>query len=109
MMGRFDEAIHFVNKAKAIDPLTVAYFNYETISLYLLGRYEEAINVLKEALQLYPSVLRLYDYLGRTYLTLGKYEEAVESNTVWTSRRQDQTSINDCIPGRGIRGSTRRG
>ena len=78
-MGRFDEALQFVNKAKAIDPLTVAYFNYETISLYLLGRYEEAISVLKEALQLYPSVLRLYDFLGRTYLTLGKYEEAVEA------------------------------
>jgi TolB-like protein/predicted metal-dependent HD superfamily phosphohydrolase/Flp pilus assembly protein TadD len=79
MMGRFDEAIQFVNKAKAIDPLTVAYFNYETICLYLLRRYDEAINVLKEALQLYPSVLRLYDYLGRIYLTQGKYEEAMEA------------------------------
>ena len=79
MMGRFDEAMQFVNRAKAIDPLTVAYFNYETICLYLLQRYDEAINVLQEALQLYPSVLRLYDYLGRIYLTMEKYEEAVDA------------------------------
>ena len=43
MMGRFEEAFQYVNKAKLIDPLTVAYFNYETISLYLLNRYDEAI------------------------------------------------------------------
>jgi TolB-like protein/HD superfamily phosphodiesterase/Tfp pilus assembly protein PilF len=79
MMGRFEEAIGYVKKAKAIDPLTVAYFNYETISLYLMRRYDEALSVLKEALQLYPSVLRFYDYLGRIYLTIGKYGEAVDA------------------------------
>jgi TolB-like protein/predicted metal-dependent HD superfamily phosphohydrolase/Tfp pilus assembly protein PilF len=79
MMGRFEDAIKLVNKAKSIDPLTVAYFNYQTISLYLLNRHEEALSTLKEAIQLYPSVLRLYDFLARIYLTLGKYEETVEA------------------------------
>lgn len=79
MMGRFEEAIKFVDKAKSIDPLTVAYFNYQTISLYLLNRQEEALSTLREAIQLYPSVLRLYDYLARIYLTLGRYEETVEA------------------------------
>ena len=97
-MGRFDEAIQFVNKAKAIDPLTVAYFNYETISLYLLGRYDEAINELREALQLYPAVLRLYDYLGRTYLTMGNYEEAVEAILFRPSFFKNQTSLDGCLP-----------
>jgi len=81
MMGRFDEAMKFVSKAKAIEPLTVAYFNYQTISLYLLNRFEETLNTLIEALKLYPTVVRLYDFLGRVYLTAGRYEDAVEAIT----------------------------
>lgn len=79
MMGRFDEALALVTKAKSIDPLTVAYFNYQTISLYLLNRHEEAIDTLKEGLQLYPAVLRFYDFLARIYLTLHRYEDAIEA------------------------------
>lgn len=79
MMGRFDEAIEFVEKAKIVEPLTVAYFNYQTISLHLLNRQEEALGTLSEALQLYPTVLRLYDFLGRIYLTMGRYEDAIEA------------------------------
>ena len=78
MAGRFEEALQFVEKAKIIDPLTVAYFNYQTISLYLLNRYEEALSTLKEALQLYPTVLRLYDFMARIYVTSARYEEAIE-------------------------------
>ncbi len=78
-MGRHEEASKIVNKAKIIDPLTVAYFNYQIISLYLLKRYDEALAMLTEALQLYPTVLRLYDFLGRINLTIGKYEVAIDS------------------------------
>ena len=79
MMSRFDEAIKVVNKAKTIDPLTVAYFNYQTICLYLLGEYENALTILQEGLQLYPAVIRFYDFLGRVYLTSKKYAEAIDS------------------------------
>jgi len=78
-MGRHEEASKIVNKAKIIDPLTVAYFNYQIISLYLLKRYDEALAMLTEALQLYPTVLRLYDFLGRINLTIGKYEATIDS------------------------------
>jgi tetratricopeptide (TPR) repeat protein len=78
-MGRHEEAVKVVDQAKVIDPLTVAYFNYQIINLYLLKRYEEAISTIKEALQLYPTVLRLYDFLGRVYLTMGKYLEAEDA------------------------------
>ncbi len=79
MMGRFDEALTLVNKAKAIDPMTVAYFNYQTISLYLMNRHEEVLSTINEALQLYPTVVRLYDFLGRIYLTMRRYEDAIEA------------------------------
>ena len=76
MMGRFDEALQMVDKAKAIDPLTVAYYNYQTIGLYLLGEYDRALETVNEALKLYPAVLRLYDFLGRIYLTMGEFAKA---------------------------------
>lgn len=79
MMGRFEEALQWVGKAKTIDPLTVAYFNYQTIGLYLLGQHQEAISTLKEGLKLYPSVLRFYDYSARVYLTIEDYAEAEKS------------------------------
>ena len=78
-MGRHDEAMSMVEKAKAIDPLTVAYFNYRFLGLYLLGQYDAALDTLKESLQLYPTVLRFYDFMGRLYLTLNRYEEAVDA------------------------------
>lgn len=81
MMGRFAEALKFVGKAKTIEPLTVAYFNYQTISLYLMNKPDETLSTLNEALQLYPTVLRLYDFLGRVYLTMGRYEDAIEAIT----------------------------
>lgn len=79
MMGRFTEALAMVNRAKKIEPLSVAYFNYQIISLYLLDRREEVLNTLNEALQLYPTVVRLYDFLGRVYLTAERYEDAIEA------------------------------
>ena len=79
MMGRFTEALGLVAKAKSIDPLTVAYFNYQTICLYLLNRYDEAIETLKEGLRLYPAVLRFYDFLGRVYLAQNRYVDALEA------------------------------
>jgi TolB-like protein/Flp pilus assembly protein TadD len=79
MMGRFDEAAQWLSKAKLIDPLTVGYFNFQTISLHLTNKNEEAVNTIKEGIKLYPSVLRFYDFLARIYLTLGKSAEAEEA------------------------------
>jgi TolB-like protein/predicted metal-dependent HD superfamily phosphohydrolase/Tfp pilus assembly protein PilF len=82
MMGRFDEAVQMVEKAKVIDPMTVAYYNYQTINLYFQEEYDQALETLNEALRLYPAVLRLYDFLGRVYLTTGDYkntEKAIET------------------------------
>ena len=79
MRGRVEEAIKWVNKAKVIEPLSAAYFNYQTISLHFLGKNEEALDTLKEGLKLFPSVLRFYDFMARIYLTLERWEEAEEA------------------------------
>lgn len=79
MMGRFEEGLEWMNKAKEIEPLSVPYFNYQTISLHLMGRNEAALNTLHEGLRLYPSVLRFYDFMARIYLTLERWESAEET------------------------------
>lgn len=79
MMGRSEEALLFVEKAKVIDPTSVSAFNYLGICYYLLKRYAEARSTFHEALQLYPYVLRQYDHLARVYLTIGDYQETIHT------------------------------
>ncbi len=78
MMGRMEEALHAVEKAKALDPTSVSSFNYQFIALYLLKRYDEAKAILREALQLYPYVIRLNDHLARVCITMGSFQEAAD-------------------------------
>lgn len=79
MAGRFEEASATIEKARAIDPLTVGYFNHRAVCLYLSGQYDKALSTLAEAQQLYPSVIRFYDFVARVHLTLGRYEEVIKS------------------------------
>ena len=79
MMGRVEEAFQWVNKAKILEPLSAAYFNYQTICLHLMGKNDEALDTIKEAVKLFPSVLRFYDFMARIYLTMEKWKEAEEA------------------------------
>ncbi|NJN42256.1 MAG: HD domain-containing protein [Flammeovirgaceae bacterium] len=79
MMGRFGDALQWLGQAKAIDPLTVAYFNFQTICQYMLGKTNEALDTLAEAMRLYPSVLRFYDFKARIYVTEQRWAEAEEA------------------------------
>lgn len=78
MMGRYPEALVLINAGKAIEPNTVAYFNYYGVYLYLLGEYNPAKTNFEEAIKLFPQVLRFYDHLGRVLLTMGNVEEGIK-------------------------------
>jgi len=79
MMGRYPEALVLISAGKAIEPNSVAYFNYYGIYLYLQEQYKEAITNFEEALKLFPQVLRFYDHLGRVYLTMGNTDQAIQA------------------------------
>ena len=79
MMGRFDEAASWIGKAKLIDPMTVAFFNHQTISLHLRGKNDEALEVLAEGMRLYPAVLRFYDFKARLCLRQERWQQAEEA------------------------------
>jgi len=79
MMGRPDEALRMVDKAKVLDPASVSRFNYLAIALYLSHQYYQALAILREAITLFPQVLRLYDHLARVLVTTGAFEQAVDA------------------------------
>lgn len=76
LSGRLDEAREIIQKARLIEPHSVAYFNYQGIYLYLRQEHEAAAALFKEGLKLFPQVIRFSDHLGRLYLTRGQYKEA---------------------------------
>ncbi|MFZ1805720.1 MAG: tetratricopeptide repeat protein [Cyclobacteriaceae bacterium] len=78
MTGRLNEAEKMIDQAKLIEPLSVAYFNYQGIYLYLSQKYTEAVSLFKEGMKLFPKVVRFSDHLGRICLTMGLYDEAKE-------------------------------
>jgi TolB-like protein/Tfp pilus assembly protein PilF len=78
MRGLFDEALVLIKAGKAIEPNSVAYFNYYGLYLYLIGHYDEATSTFLEALKLFSQVLRFYDHLARVYVTMGNAAGALE-------------------------------
>lgn len=78
MRGLFDEALVLINAGKAIEPNSVAYFNYYGLYLYLIGHHDEAISTFEEALKLFSQVLRFYDHMARVYITMGNPDAAME-------------------------------
>ncbi len=85
MMGRYDEALAMVSRASKIEPLSVPYFNYEGLCLYLKGNYNDAISTWREGLRLFPFVVRFYDFLARAYLTTGAFQEVINAVTTGLS------------------------
>ncbi len=79
MAGRLEEASQWVEQAKKLDPLTVAYFNYQTICHYLNKESKQALTTIREAINLYPNVLRLYDYQARVYILQENWDQAIKT------------------------------
>lgn len=78
MTSRFKEAAQWLNKGKAIEPLSMGYFNQLVIGYYVTGQFDLALSTLSEAQQMYPASQRLFDYWGRIFLMMGKPNEAAE-------------------------------
>jgi TolB-like protein/Flp pilus assembly protein TadD len=82
-MGRIEEAVDLVQRAKEIDPLSPE-INVVLGHLYYSGRqYEKAINVYRKVIQLNPNFARAHMRLGMTYMaqhalgdSIHEYEEA---------------------------------
>ena len=76
-MGRFDEAIMEIEKARELDPLSLAINTGVGHVLYLARQYDKAIEEYKRAVELDPSFMATHVWFGRPYLEKGLFAEAI--------------------------------
>jgi TolB-like protein/class 3 adenylate cyclase/Tfp pilus assembly protein PilF len=76
-MGRFDQALVEIEKARALDPLSLAINTGVGHVLYLSGQYDRAIEEYRRAVELDPSFMATHVWFGRPYLEKGMFAEAI--------------------------------
>lgn len=76
-MGRFDEALEEIRRAKEIDPLAPVINAGEVWILYFARRYDEAIEAGKKLQEMNPDFAEINEYLKRCYDQKGMYREAI--------------------------------
>ena len=76
-MGRFDEALVEIGKARELDPLNLAINTGVGHVLYLSKRYDRSIEQYKKAVDLDPNFTLTHIWFGRPYLEKGMYTEAI--------------------------------
>ncbi len=75
-MGRHDEAIAEIHKARELDPLSPVINRHVGLILYRAGRYGEAFTELRRALELNPDDGWTHSYLGHVCLMKPEYGNA---------------------------------
>ena len=76
-VGRFDEALSEIAKARELDPLNLAINTGVGLVLYLSRQYDRAIDQYKSAVTLDPNFMLTHIWFGRPYLEKGMYAEAI--------------------------------
>lgn len=76
-MGRFDEALLEIEKARELDPLSLAINIGVGHVLYLSRQYDKAIEEYQRAVELDPSFMATHVWFGRPYLEKGLFAEAI--------------------------------
>jgi len=78
IMGRFDESIVEIKRARELDPLPLGTYA-EAIAIYLLlGMYDEALEQYQKSVEIDPDNAYAKYHLARLYCIQGKYKEAIE-------------------------------
>ena len=76
-MGRFDEALAEIRRAKEIDPLSPVINAGEIWILYFARQYDEAIERGRRVAEMNPQFAEIHEYLKRCYDQKGMYAEAI--------------------------------
>jgi serine/threonine-protein kinase len=79
--GRFTEALHEMQRAQQLDPLSLIVATGIGRILHLAGRFDEALAQYRHVVQMDPAFSRVHFDLGLTLIAMGAYDEAVEELT----------------------------
>jgi tetratricopeptide (TPR) repeat protein len=77
-MGRHDEALVQLEKARGLNPLSPIVLAYTAQVHIFAKRYAEAEKILNDALLLHANHALLLHNLGELYTATGKYQQAIE-------------------------------
>jgi Tfp pilus assembly protein PilF len=77
LMGRVDESIAELARARRHDPLSLAITSTTALPLYLAGRYDEALAQTRRALELEPNFPLARVGMGVVYEQQGRLKEAL--------------------------------
>ena len=80
-MGRLDEALSEIEKARELDPLNLAINTGVGHVLYLSRQFDRAIEQYKKSVELDPNFMLTHIWFGRPYLEKGMYPEALNELT----------------------------
>jgi eukaryotic-like serine/threonine-protein kinase len=77
MKGWFGDALAERNRAREIDPLSLAINAYAGRAFHFARQYDQAIEQLRQTLDMDPNFAQAHSFLGQAYLQKKMYEEAV--------------------------------
>jgi len=77
VMGRFDEALEEIKRARKLDPLSLIINAIGGWPYLYSHKYDQAIEYFKKTLEMDPDFRPAHSYLGRTYIGKGRYKEAL--------------------------------
>ncbi|MDP9038345.1 MAG: winged helix-turn-helix domain-containing protein [Acidobacteriota bacterium] len=76
-MGRTDESLAEMNRARTLDPLSLSMNFSLGWRLYMARRYDEAIAQLLNTIEMDPAYLLAHVVLGQSYEQRGRYAQAI--------------------------------
>ena len=77
-LGRYDDAIHYLDKALSLDPNNVLALITKGISLDGSGRFSDGMSYLDKALAIDPTNKNAINYKVAVLISLGKVAEAIK-------------------------------
>jgi TolB-like protein/Tfp pilus assembly protein PilF len=75
-LGRIDEAIQEMQRARDLDPLNVVIHTYLGMLFYFGGRYQDAVTQLRNTIRMAPDFAEVHNTLFRVHLEQHKLGEA---------------------------------
>jgi tetratricopeptide (TPR) repeat protein/TolB-like protein len=93
-LGRSDEALEQIRRARAFDPAWPLARAHEGHFLFMARRYDQALTHLNDSTKVDPKFWPGQTFRMLTLLALGRYEEAIrESDRLIEGRRQDRPDL----------------
>lgn len=119
LQGRDGESLAEMQKARELDPFSIAINTDVGLQAYYMRRFDAAIEQYLKTLEMDPRSTHLHLYLASAYVARGKYEDGFAEQQKWidlsgetadqkAQRSQDLLSLKKAYASRGERGAWRQ-